>query len=279
VHTSQPGADSNKAESAVTLDHSVTWFHPPLNTTEPLKLNLDVHFPAGRLTQYYPYAHEVRAKQIVWKEIYFGMQADPFQTSSTVWVAPRAVGQAATLKVYMPGPAGSQPEDPGTTEGEVFLYFRGAGDVPSPIEVTHVAGQKLALTLVETTSALQLASVWLVEVRNAGGSAFRHLDQLDSSTTRSVETRADFAPDTFVEGAVSKLVFQMREALNAEGLHDDEAAALLRTIEQSHLRAPGRRVLFILPRSWIDAVVPFQASGPVEVRRRITLGTYELTGI
>ena len=293
VHRAYVGANQTRTyaqDFTASLERANTYFHPPAATTQPLVLDVEASFQRGLLDAYYPYAIQPgeAAKSgngdrtvtkendslIQWKGVRVGDQADTLVTTSSAWQAARAVGSAATLKVYKPSPAGSKSDDEGTTEGDVFLFYSGAGAIPSPISVTSKSSV-LHVALRDATIPLSVSSAWLLSVRQDGMAAFRHLGQLDNRTSSSIEVASDFASGSYSALGSDELQAQLREALNAEGLPDDEAAAMLASLN-SRFSEAGQRVLFLLPQSWTDAALPLQVRGPGQVAHRIMLGRIEL---
>jgi hypothetical protein len=67
----------------------------------------------------------------------------------------------------------------------------------------------------------------------------------------------------------------MRQALVARGLFDDEADAMLATWDESYFRSPGLRVLYLVPREWIDYHLPVTISIPSELTR-VLVGRIDL---
>jgi hypothetical protein len=275
------------------LETPVTYIHPPLHTSGVLELDIKAEFRGGLLTEYYPYAMtsvdgetttgapdndritSSTRGAIQWKGVRIGDQADPLPTDSHVWTAPRAVGSAATLKVYKPGPPGSQPDDEGTTEGEVYLFYRAVGHLQSPVAVNRSA-DSLAISIRKQTAPFVVNAAWLIDVRQDGTSAFRHLGQLDAASTQSITTVSSFDPVQYTPKSADDLRSQMREALNAEGLFDDEAAAMLNTWERSYFQSPGMRLFYIVPQTWTDNVLPLTVVGPARVEHRVMMGRIEI---
>jgi len=68
----------------------------------------------------------------------------------------------------------------------------------------------------------------------------------------------------------------MQAALVKEGLYPDEASAMLRTWELSYFKSPGLRFFYIVPRKWVDEVLPIKITGsPTEITR-VMVGRIEL---
>ena len=68
---------------------------------------------------------------------------------------------------------------------------------------------------------------------------------------------------------------ELADALIAQGLFPDEAAAMLATWKLSYFESPGLRVFFLLPQAWTDARLPLSVSTPAQVTR-VMVGRIEL---
>jgi hypothetical protein len=199
-----------------------------------------------------------------WANLQVGVEGEGPGTDSPVWLAPRRV-PAAMVRT----PKG---------ETERFLFYRGVGRVASPLRVSRDAsGENLLLTaqfpaLADgAESQAVVPRMWLVDIRDDGTSAFRVLsgfsaaygdDERVVGTTASQFDDADFAPEHIAELAGS-----MRRALVADGLYPAEADALLETWRASYFESAGLRLLYLLPRAWIDQVLPLEASVDADVVR------------
>ena len=70
----------------------------------------------------------------------------------------------------------------------------------------------------------------------------------------------------------------MQGALIANGLFHDEAEAMLNTWQPAYFQHEGTRLMFIVPRAWVDAHLPLSISVPAEIVR-VFIGRIDLYGI
>jgi len=68
---------------------------------------------------------------------------------------------------------------------------------------------------------------------------------------------------------------ELSDALVKNGLYREEALAMLETWQLSYFESEGIRVMFVLPRAWIDAQLPLSVSTPADITR-VMLGRIEL---
>ena len=88
-------------------------------------------------------------------------------------------------------------------------------------------------------------------------------------------TPAGFDPGEYSAANLDRLRWDMRAALQEEGLFPDEADALLNTWEVSYFKSAGLRLFFMVPRAWTDWYLPLDISVPCEVKRAM-VGRLEL---
>jgi len=270
VHNMAPGALPRKALPAhlpsvtMRLETPLLYFHLPKGTPAA-KVDVDVSFQGGWLSQFYPNAQaeapgvkEIYTKKglpngetvgsLHWKGLTVGGHKSGPACNDPVWTAPRrARSDAVTTR------AG---------EHEQFLFYRGIGHVESPVTVTRHGSQ------VSLRASQPMGRAWLVEVGKDGRAAY--------SSTASLATGANFVlPDE--AGPVSSLRKEMKAALVEQGLFGDEAQAMLDAWQLSYFQSPGLRVFYIVPQAWTDKVLPLKVSSkhPVQIKR-VMIGRVEL---
>ncbi|MGH9364395.1 MAG: hypothetical protein ACRD1B_03900, partial [Thermoanaerobaculia bacterium] len=111
-----------------------------------------------------------------------------------------------------------------------------------------------------------------------GNAAFRALPAASLPAGPDPEVArfpAVFDAREYSPARLSSLRREMREGLVADGLHGDEADALLNTWQASYFQSPGLRLFFLVPRAWTDHVLPLKASIPAETARSM-IGRLEI---
>jgi hypothetical protein len=268
------------------LETPVVYFHPPRSATLPAKVDLRVDFRGGWLTEYYPDA-KVKAPgvesrtgygrlnvatqgSLEWKGLQVGMKGTFPETQDAVWLSPRNVKCA--------------PVTAANGESEQFLFYRGVGYQRAPLQ-TRRAGDGKTMSIhgllprdLGASTALRIPRLWLADIREDGSTAFRTIQPI-KLTAGAMPHLADI-PATFEEKdySASRLLAlreEMREALVKEGLYVDEAEALLNTWDAAYFRAHGMRLFFIVPREYVDYVLPLRASIPADIARAM-VGRIEL---
>ncbi len=265
----------------VRLETPVLYFHAPPGFDG--KIDVDVQFRGGWLTQYYPDAvfsapgldkgvfkynalTDRTLGSLAWRHLSLHRSAKGPDTKDPVWLAPRKV-EAADVTAA-------------SGESERFIFYRGVGHVQTPVRVSRVdAGLRLRIQSepgISTASAPALGDAWLVDAREDGTIAFRTVrgDARGEAVVDPAFSSGDYAKDP------SALRKALQAALVADGLFRDEADALLNTWDVSYFRRPGLRLFYLVPREWTDSVLPLKVSNsgkPVDAQvERVMVGRIEI---
>lgn len=251
----------------VRLETPVIYFYPPKGV-EKQKVDVNVEFRGGWLTQFYPDAKadapsiDQRGRtfgrltpqttgKLDWNNLAVaGMQNGP-QTDSAVWLAPREVKATSVTT-----PAG---------ESERYLFYRGVGHLQAPLRCVREGGEITVHNQPHPLAkdAAVEGPLWLVDVRDDGVIAFRTVDRMDAASAGGhalARFAATFTPDDYRAGNFRDLRAAMHRALVKEGLFADEADAMLNTWEVSYFKRPGLRLFFMTPQAWNEAVLPLKVT-------------------
>jgi hypothetical protein len=74
----------------------------------------------------------------------------------------------------------------------------------------------------------------------------------------------------------TELADKLRTALTSKGLYAKEAAAMVKTWDESWFGEQGTRVLYILPPKWADEVLPLKITPAPKELKRVFVGRAEL---
>jgi hypothetical protein len=164
-----------------------------------------------------------------------------------------------------------EPERAGPVESERFLFYRGLGSFPLALSASVERGGKFTL-------------------RNAGDAPIAPaiVLQVDGDRGQIAETPAVpahgeagvalhggdwWGPIAEVEDKLKVLVAQK---LVAAGLQQDEARAMVRTWSRSWFRCQGTRVLWLVPRTGVDALLPLSVDPKPDDFVRVLVGRMEV---
>ena len=174
----------------------------------------------------------------------------------------------------------------GTPAGqrEKYLFYRGVGHLDAMLRADRSAdGESLEIRRqpfqdVDAPATDAIGDAWLAHIRADGSAAFLAIGRLDTrggSAEVIAAVPARFAESDFSPGNLDLLRADMHRALVAEGLFDDEAAAMLDTWKEAYFHSPGLRLFFTVPQAWTDYYLPLDFSAPVDLTR-VMVGRIEV---
>jgi hypothetical protein len=245
-----------RCDFPVRMETPVIYFH----TDVPLRVDVVVEFPSGLITETYPYGTTERddsTERVVttWRSLLVDPGLAPIfprELSGDHYYAARAVS-AAPLELDR-GEHG--------VERERFVFYRGVADFEIPLRVT-LEGDRLRIA---NEGDAEFCGAFVFE-RAGARCSLRPIGDLRPGAVvyakRGVpaeETRVDLLP--------------LENELVARGLFRDEAAAMIETWRSSWFEE-GLRVLYLLPRAKIDALLPLTIT-PAARLERVFVGRHEL---
>jgi hypothetical protein len=236
----------------VRMETPVLYFYTP----EEMKVNVRVGFRQGVITEWFPRA------RVDWAD---ASRHEGAITWSDVTVSPR---QAPTFPMesgpshyYKARNTDATPLAAGS-QVEKFLFYRGIGQFAPPIAAIPQADGK---TVVWTPEGTPLGTVILFENRG-GAMAY---DVRDIAAGRATLDRPALDDATGIPAR------ELVRFLVANGLYEREAQAMVDTWSDSWFEE-GARLLYIVPRQVVDAILPLSiAPAPLDVAR-VFVGRMEL---
>ncbi|MFO0908351.1 MAG: hypothetical protein U0794_08315, partial [Isosphaeraceae bacterium] len=252
-------------------------------TDREQRASVEVKFPQGIWTQWYPQAEFVlprlaslpypigagpRDGRIFWNVLIKPagtkgpIPAPPLAASDSLWNFAREVDSAYVLTSGSPGSNAS-------AESERYLFYRGLGTAPLPLKMT--AANRGTITL--EVGAPTVAHIFVIEVKEGRG-RFQYYPSLAPGQTLSavIPSGPMLDDSTFLRSVSDALA----DRLVQSGLFPKEARAMVNTWKSSYFGTDGVRVLFVLPQSWTDAVIPLRIQPTPRSITRVMVGRMEL---
>ncbi len=164
-------------------------------------------------------------------------------------------------------------------EQEKFIFYRGLGRFQPRFRILS-RGEELRL---EGDNTQLPKAAFLVHVSEHGETRALELGDLtQASTSRNIGSSLMRAlmgrenrDNPQVLGA-DRTRARLIATLVESGLRQDEAVAMLDTWEHGYLRVPGLRLLYILPRDEVDAVLPLSMTPAPQRLERVFVGRIEV---
>lgn len=270
------------------LETPVIYFY----AKEPMKVDVDVSFPKGFITEWYPQltilnpTHPVNngvieAVQKESRAIWHGLDIFPNVRHATP-LGTNQLPQDSAGSHYFAARATAANfvraniTTNNTTELEKFIFYRGAGSFKTPLRVTLDTNN---VVTVENTGAQPLAHLFLLNIHDGQG-AFAVLDELAASNTVHWQQLSNTAGEHWnrfdLAQFKTEIAAQVQAALISTGLFPDEAQAMVNTWKDSWFTEDGVRVLYLLPRPWTDEILPLTITPAPAELTRVMVGRAEV---
>jgi len=254
------------------METPILYFYPP--TSEPFEVDVRVDFHRGWISEWYPDAVSDapgfsakkprlpadRSGSISWTGLRVGSNRPVPHTGSNVWLAPR---------IHAPATVATK-----AGQAERYLFYRGVADLPAPLRVIRDGDALCIEANGNDQRGFHYPVLWLADIRADGRIAFRELPAIDADAGDVLQR----VPARF-DGAAYRKPGRLREsmsrALRSAGLFAAEAKAMLDTWQISYFQSPGLRLFFVLPRKWVDKILPLSLSRGASIER-VMVGRIEL---
>ena len=243
------------------------------------RVEVMVDFPGGIWTQWYPQVVGVRPS---FAQVAMPLRARNGRIAWTVDVVPPAEIQpqlpatdADALwnharevdAAYVRAVDQTRPGAP--SEWERFIFYRGLGEAPLPVEVGARGGD---ITVRTSTTAVQHVYILRVE---GGRGTYEYVPAIDAGEQLSrVVPAMDAALP--MDRFAARLAEDLAAKLTESGLYEKEARAMVNTWRSSYFTTDGIRVLFVLPQSWTDRYIPLRITPQPAQVIRVMVGRIEV---
>ncbi len=157
----------------------------------------------------------------------------------------------------------------GPTEAEHYLFYRGLGTFELPLTVEVFSESRAQLS---NGGDWDLPAVFALEVRGDQG-RWMPLGAMQAGDRFGF----DLGPSDFVEKTVmvEALKGAVQVELEAQGLYEDEAIAMVDTWSRQWFGSEGSRLIYLVPREVTDALLPLQIEPAPDELVRVLVGRLE----
>ncbi len=256
----------------VRMETPVIYFY----TKKPMDVSVNVDFPRGKITEWYPQAGVVNAQYAKGET---GRNASNGINWGTIKLlpneAPQFLREVAYSHYYPARETDAVPvqvcnADKTRIEKEKFLFYRGVGDFELPLKV-RLNGEKVVLNTIE-------------ERYGSKSNPGKNLTNLIVFENRGGKIGYEFVPSISGETIVARpelnknlvQVFdELEKALVGQGLYEKEAKAMIETWKDSWFEE-GLRVFYLLPRMTTDEILPLTIAPRPAQTVRVLVGRAEV---
>jgi hypothetical protein len=242
-------------QGTIRMETPVLYFYSPVPTTA----SVHVGFSNGVITEWYPHASHVEPnpnKVLDGAALYHWWHSNGGIAWDSVSIEPGLAARETAASPLTVTAAN------GRTQQEKFLFYRGVSVFPVPLSAQSTADGKV---LVRNLGQEQIPSVILFERRG---------DKLGYRAGGKLDGEMQLEPPELTS-TVESLSRDLEAVLIAQGLFPDEARAMVETWRTSWFEE-GSRLLYIVPGSFVDAVLPLSVSPAPAQTLRVFVGRMEL---
>lgn len=252
----------------VRMETPVIYFY----TQNEMEVSVNVNFPQGKITEWYPQASVVNSKYAVNQSVE-GFRAGSFGSGinwGTIKLLPNEqpnyLREVSYSHYYPARETDSVPvqicnADKTKIEKEKFLFYRGAGNFDLPLTV-KIDGKNLTLA----NRGLDEMRKLIVFENRGGKVGFKLVESLAKETI--IERPA-------TNKTLNDVLVELEKILVAEGLYEKEAKAMIKTWQDSWFEE-GLRVFYILPTKATNAILPLTVTPQPKETVRVLVGRAEI---
>ena len=243
----------------VRMETPVLYFY----SSQQTMVDVSVRFNQGLITEWYPLA------VVPPRPGPLNLGAPDFYRTMTwnkVTVTPQAdddfITEPAKSHYYAARDTDAAPVQAGSQK-EKFLFYRGVGRFPLPVTATVETDGRVRVKRADRRQPVGTAILFTSHDRQIGYRIAR-----GSSAETMIEMPAAGA-------SFASLRNELEQLLIAEGLFPKEARAMVETWRDSWFEE-GTRLLYLVPRPSVDAVLPLEITPQPTTLERVFVGRMEL---
>jgi hypothetical protein len=246
----------------ISLETPVVYFY----SEQALTASVQVDFPKGTLTEWYPHANKVGEKnnKLAWQ----GIEVLPEKSLRLLSEKKESRYYAARETDAAPLRVTFQSEDGSATEQEKFLFYRGVGSFEMPLTVRAIAEDKFR---VDWNGTDNLGDLMLVQVK-AGKVRFQPF-RVNQQAKCSLRAEVQLPKSDSTDEKLSEALVQR---LTKEGLFEKEARAMVKTWRSAWFGEEGTRVLYILPKELTQELLPLRVEPKPTSLLRVLVGRHDV---
>lgn len=252
-------------QGTVRLETPVLYFYSPRQMT----VSVQVRFAQGFLTEWYPHAASPLSKAQLSDPVPDLKLANGMLAWNSISVDPAERGdfpkESGESRYYVARETNSSPLTVSSANGlqhEKFLFYRGVSSVEVPVSALPREGNRVYVSNLTHTA---IPHAILFERRG---------QRLGYRVLGPIQNSAIVEPPE-LNGDINSLSRDLEKILVGQGLYVDEAHAMIQTWNDSWFEE-GTRLLYIVPRDFVDSVLPLKISPPPSKTTRVFVGRLEV---
>ncbi len=154
---------------------------------------------------------------------------------------------------------------------ERFVFWRALSSWKPPVRVLATGEDTSTTVTVHNDGDVEIPAAFWVHV-HAGGGLLKVLGSVPPKGAKTSTTTPKESNPNLFSAQVSA---QVSAALVQAGLNEAEAKALIASWGENYFKTPGLRILWLVPRGWVDATLPVSVTPAPQLHNRVYVGRIE----
>ncbi len=259
------GAAKDILRGTVRMETPVIYFY----TSQETSISVHVSFSKGFITEWYPHETRLQPSTPLSSEALYEQHDDGSIAWDSITVGPNLAAdfprEKAVSRYYAARETSATPlsvQTPTGVQHEKFLFYRGVSTMSLPVSAKVLPAGGI---LFDNLAGQPIPGLIVFERRG---------DKLGYHMVASPQDHAILETPS-VSGSVNTLRRDLEDLLVAQGLYPDEASAILETWGDSWFEE-GSRLIYIVPRAYVDSILPLSIHPAPEKLTRVFVGRIEL---
>jgi hypothetical protein len=259
------GVGKDILRGTVRMETPVIYFY----TSQETSVSVHVSFSKGFITEWYPHATRVQPSTPLSSDALYKPHNDGSIAWDAITVTPNLAAdfpqEKAASRYYAARTTYATPLSMRTPTGdqhEKFLFYRGVSTMPLPVSAKVLPSGAI---LLDNLAEQPIPAVIVFERRG---------EKIGYHVVTSPQDHAVLETPS-VSGSVNTLRRDLEDLLVSQGLFPDEAYAMLETWGDTWFEE-GSRLIYIVPRKYVDSILPLSITPSPARLSRVFVGRLEL---
>jgi hypothetical protein len=259
------GEPKDVLRGTVRMETPVIYFYAGQETS----VSVHVSFSKGFITEWYPHETRLQPSTPLSSEALYQQHDDGSIAWDSITVAPNPAPdfprEKGASRYYAARETSATPlsvKAPNGDQHEKFLFYRGVSTISLPFSAKVLPSGAI---LFDNRGVQPIPALVLFERRG---------DKIGYHIAASPQDHAIFEVPS-VSGSINSVRRDLEDLLVAQGLYPDEADAMLATWGDTWFEE-GSRLIYIVPRQYIDSVLPLSITPTPAQLSRVFVGRLEL---
>jgi len=249
----------------VRMETPVIYFY----TSQETSISVHVSFSKGFITEWYPHETRVQPSTSLTSDALYQPHEDGSIAWDSITLAPNLAGDfprdKGASRYYAARQTSATPisvQTPTGEQREKFLFYRGVSTVSLPLSAKVLPSGAI---LFDNRAGQPIPTLIVFERRG---------DKIGYHIAASPQDHAIFEAPS-VSGTINSVRRDLEDLLVAQGLYPDEAYAMLETWGDTWFEE-GSRLIYIVPRQYVDSILPLSITPTPVQLSRVFVGRLEL---